>query len=308
MKLAWANALALVTAVVSLSAGAQENSVRITYPPADSIVSGPTRIEATISPPSLVPRVASVMIYANGRLVCTAERQPFACPWDPGTAVRGNHLRVVATLSDGSRLVHSVWTKDLGYAEQVRTDAVLVPVIVTHHGRFVGGLREQDFEVLEDEKPQQVATISSEDSPLDLIVAIDISGSMEDALPDVKNAVKQLLAKLRPGDAVTTTTAARAAPRAPTASVAATRTAAIASRTVPTARRIRHPVWLRFPNVATASAKPSPTQSGRTTPKPRRNQSSLGSSGGSSTSSAKPFTKLASMCQRPTPSRPTSRS
>jgi len=203
MKLAWANALALVTAVVSLSAGAQENSVRITYPPADSIVSGPTRIEATISPPSLVPRVASVMIYANGRLVCTAERQPFACPWDPGTAVRGNHLRVVATLSDGSRLVHSVWTKDLGYAEQVRTDAVLVPVIVTHHGRFVGGLREQDFEVLEDEKPQQVATISSEDSPLDLIVAIDISGSMEDALPDVKNAVKQLLAKLRPGDAVT---------------------------------------------------------------------------------------------------------
>jgi len=43
MKLAWANALALVTAVVSLSAGAQENSVRITYPPADSIVSGPTR-------------------------------------------------------------------------------------------------------------------------------------------------------------------------------------------------------------------------------------------------------------------------
>jgi len=203
MKLAWANALALVTAVVSLSAGAQENAVRITYPPADSIVSGPTRIEATISPPSLVPRVASVMIYANGRLVCTAERQPFACPWDPGTAVRGNHLRVVATLSDGTRLIHSVWTKDLGYAEQVRTDAVLVPVIVTHHGRFVGGLREQDFEVLEDEKPQQVATISSEDSPLDLIVAIDISGSMEDALPDVKNAVKQLLAKLRPGDAVT---------------------------------------------------------------------------------------------------------
>jgi Ca-activated chloride channel family protein len=203
MKLAWASTLAAATAVVSLGAGAQERAVRITYPPADSIVSGPTRLEATITPPDLVPRVASVTFYANGRLVCTADRQPFACPWDPGDAVRGNHVRVVATLSDGTRLIDNLRTKDLGYAEQVRTDAVLVPVIVTDHGRFVGGLRQQDFEIFEDEKPQHVSTITSEDSPLDLIVAIDISGSMEDALGEVKAAVKQLLAKLRPGDAVT---------------------------------------------------------------------------------------------------------
>jgi VWFA-related protein len=203
MKLVWANALAVATAVMSLGAGAQEASVRITYPPADSIVTGATRIEVAISPPAVVPRVESVKFYANGRLVCTAERQPFGCPWDPGTAVRRNQLRVVVTLSDGTQLKNTLWTKDIEYAEQVRTEAVLVPVIVTHHGRFVGGLQQQDFEILEDEKPQQVSTITSEDSPLDLVVAIDISGSMEDALPDVKNAVRQLLSKLRPGDAVT---------------------------------------------------------------------------------------------------------
>jgi Ca-activated chloride channel family protein len=203
MKLAWASALAAAAAVVSLAAGVQDRAVRITYPPADSIVSGQTRIEATITPPDLVPQVASVVFYANGRLLCTAQRQPFACPWDPGDAVRGNHLRVVATLSDGTQLKDNIRTKDLGYAEQVRTEAILVPVIVTDHGRFVGGLRQQDFEIFEDEQPQRVATITSEDSPLDLIVAIDISGSMEDALEDVKAAVKQLLSKLRPGDAVT---------------------------------------------------------------------------------------------------------
>jgi VWFA-related protein len=203
MKLAWASAFAAAAAVVSLAAGVEDRAVRITYPPADSIVSGPTRIEATITPRDLVPQVASVVFYANGRLICTAQRQPFACPWDPGDAIRGNHLRVVATLSDGTQLKDNLWTKDLGYAEQVRTEAILVPVIVTDHGRFVGGLRQQDFEIREDEQPQQVATITSEDSPLDLIVAIDISGSMEDALEDVKAAVKQLLSKLRPGDAVT---------------------------------------------------------------------------------------------------------
>ena len=214
MKLAWAGAVALVVAVVSLGATpdagpppgdgqGQNGAIRITYPPADSIVSGATRIEATITPSDVVPQVASVTFYANGRLVCSTQRQPFACFWDPGDAVRGNHLRVVATLNDGTRLIDNLRTKDLGYAEQVRTDAILVPVIVTDHGRFVGGLRRQDFEILEDEKPQQVATITSEDSPLDLIVAVDISGSMEDALEEVKAAVKQLLAKLRPADAVT---------------------------------------------------------------------------------------------------------
>lgn len=204
MKLVSATALAAAAAaVVSVGAGGQERAVRITYPPADAIVTGPTRIEATITPRELVPQVASVAISANGRAICTTVRQPFACMWDPGDAVRGNHLRVVATLTDGSRLIDNLWTKDLGYTEQVRTDAILVPVIVTDHGRFVGGLQQQDFEIFEDEKPQRVATLTSDESPLDLVVAIDISGSMEDALDDVKAAVRQLLSKLRPGDAVT---------------------------------------------------------------------------------------------------------
>jgi VWFA-related protein len=43
----------------------------------------------------------------------------------------------------------------------------------------------------------------SEEAPLDLVLAVDVSGSMERALDEVKLAVKQLLTKLRPGDAAT---------------------------------------------------------------------------------------------------------
>ena len=80
---------------------------------------------------------------------------------------------------------------------------MLVPVIVTDGGQFVRGLKQQDFEIFEDGVSQPIASLVSEDAPLDLVLAIDVSGSMERALDDVKPAVKQLLSKLRPGDAAT---------------------------------------------------------------------------------------------------------
>ena len=178
----------------------QAPSLRITSPTRETVVSGPTRVEVTLAPAA---DVQTVTFFANGRLVCTAERPPFACDWDPGATVRGHHIRVVATLRDGRRLVDNVHTKDVGYVERVRTEAVLVPVIVTAGGQFVRGLKKQDFEIFEDGVAQPIASIVSEDAPLDLVLAIDISGSMEDALPDVKVAVKQLLSKLRTGDAAT---------------------------------------------------------------------------------------------------------
>lgn len=199
MRAEWFNTLAVV-GIVSMAVGAQTPTLRITWPPHDAIVSGATRLEAIIAPPADVQEVS---FFVNGRLVCTAERPPFACAWDPGGVVRGHHVRVVATLADGRRLVANVRTKDLGYSERVRADAVLVPVIVSHRGQFVRGLKRQDFEVFEDGVAQPVASLVSEDAPLDLVLAIDISGSMEQALVDVKASVKQLLSKLRPGDAAT---------------------------------------------------------------------------------------------------------
>ncbi len=190
-----------ITGIVTIAVGAvQAPTLKITSPAADGVISGATRLEAVVVPQV---EVASVSFFVDGRLMCTTERSPFMCPWDPGTVVRSHHIRVVATLADGSRLVDNLRTKDLGYTERVRTDAVLVPVIVTDGGQFVRGLKQQDFEVFEDGVAQRIASLVSEDAPLDLVLAIDISGSMEHALADVKLAVKQLLAKLRHGDAAT---------------------------------------------------------------------------------------------------------
>jgi Ca-activated chloride channel homolog len=201
----WLGALA-VPVLVSLGVSAAQAPtpmLRITSPGPDDIVIGSTRLEAVVSPEELVPTVQSVTFFANGRLVCTAERPPFGCSWDPGAIVRGNHMRAVATLADGRRLIANVHTKDLGYAEKVRTEAVLVPVIVTDRGEFVRGLKQQDFELFEDGIRQPISSFVNEDAMLDLVLAVDVSGSMEHALPEVKAAVKQFLSKLRTGDAAT---------------------------------------------------------------------------------------------------------
>jgi VWFA-related protein len=207
MRADWFTTLA-VSVLVSIAAGpgivehasGQGPTLRITSPAPETIASGRMRIEVEIQPQVSVKVMTATV---NGLLVCTITQPPFRCTWDAGLAVRSHHVRVVAILLDGRRLVDSVRTKNLGYVEKVRTEAVLVPAIVTDRGRFVSGLKQQDFQLFEDGVAQPLASLVSENAPLDLVLAVDVSGSMEHALDEVKSAVKQLLSKLRPGDAVT---------------------------------------------------------------------------------------------------------
>jgi Ca-activated chloride channel homolog len=191
------------TVLVSTSAARQGAALRILSPTTESIVSGSTRIQIAIQPETETANVKTINYSVNGRLACMVEKPPFACTFEPGEVVRSHHIRVVATMTDGRRLVDNVRTKELGYAERIRTEAVLVPLVVTHGGVFVRGLKQQDFEVFEDGVAQPIASLVSEDAPLDLVLAIDVSGSMEKSLVQVKPAVKQLLTRLRPGDAAT---------------------------------------------------------------------------------------------------------
>ena len=197
-------ALVAVALLTATTLAKQGPALRITAPGPDVIVSGNTRIEVALEPASEIANIKTVTFSVNGRLACMLERPPFTTCWfEPGDVVRGHHIRVVATLKDGRRLVDNLRTKEIGYAEKIRTSAVLVPLIVTNGGMFVKGLKQQDFEVYEDGIRQPIDSLVTDDAPLDLVLAIDVSGSMERALVDVKPAVKQLLSRLRPGDAAT---------------------------------------------------------------------------------------------------------
>lgn len=176
-------------------------TVQVLSPGSDAYVSGPTLLRARIEPPAAA---SSVLWFVDGRQVCTLANPPFECEWDAGSSVSEHLVRVVANLKVGGRVVQTVRTKRLGFTEKVDVDVVQVTVTVTDgRGHFVKGLPKAVFHVSEDGKAQTISHFASEDVPLDMIVAIDISGSMTPAMPKLKKAVKEFLAAVPAEDHVT---------------------------------------------------------------------------------------------------------
>jgi Ca-activated chloride channel family protein len=67
-------------------------------------------------------------------------------------------------------------------------------------GQPVTGLRQSDFEVLEDGVPQEVTTFAAGEFPLTVALGLDRSFSMAKNLPLAKQASQTFLRELKPGD------------------------------------------------------------------------------------------------------------
>jgi Ca-activated chloride channel homolog len=185
---------------------AQEPSVRVTLasPAPEMYVSGPIPLRATIQPASRARDVSRILFYADGRLVCTVMNPSRAeCTWDAGAEVREHLIRVVAELVGGGRVVTSTRTKGLDQVESVRVEVVQITAVVSDRGRFVTGLPPSAFRLFEDGVAQSIAHFTAEGAPLEIVIAIDVSKSMTDAMPQLKTAVKTFLAALGPNDQVT---------------------------------------------------------------------------------------------------------
>jgi Ca-activated chloride channel family protein len=194
-------ACAALTIIVGAQGTPANPQLRILSPGEDAYVSGPTLLRARVDPPD---GVSALTFFVNGRQACALTALPFECEWDAGPAIAEHQVRAVATLKGGTRLVHTIRTKSVGYTERVDVDVVQVTVTVSdEHGRFVRDIPQSAFRVLEDGQPQTITHFASEDVPLELIAAIDISGSMGPAMPRVKTAVKGFLGDVAPEHQVT---------------------------------------------------------------------------------------------------------
>ena len=202
---------AILTLTMTLTVLAQEPAkpelaIRMVLPETDSYVSGVTKLKAEVLPKMLATRVAQILFFADGRQVCNV-LNPIAaeCEWDAGAEVRPHTFRVVGNLIGGGRIVASSRTKGLDQVEKVSVDVVQITAVVTERGRFVSGLQQSQFKLLEDGVTQKIGHFSSEGSPLEIVVAIDVSESMTQAMPQLKNSVKKFLSALGPKDQVTIT-------------------------------------------------------------------------------------------------------
>jgi Ca-activated chloride channel family protein len=174
---------------------------RILSPSADAYISGATTLSASLTPANAATRI---LFFVDGKQVCETVAQPFECSWEAGGSVVAHQIRVVAELTGGGRIVRVLRTRPLGYAEKVDVDVVQVIATVTDGGgHFLTGLPRSAFHVEEDGKPQKISHFGSEDVPLELIVAVDVSGSMTPAMPRLKRAVKEFLGAVPSRDQVT---------------------------------------------------------------------------------------------------------
>jgi Ca-activated chloride channel family protein len=82
-------------------------------------------------------------------------------------------------------------------------DVVRVFVTVTDQdSRLVTTLTRDDFEIRDEGQPQPITLFDNTPQPIQLIVMLDVSGSMEGNLPLLRAGAEQLFARLRPDDRV----------------------------------------------------------------------------------------------------------
>jgi len=193
--------LVLLSAAALAQTARNQPSLRIVSPIEGGLISGKVELRVDLDPPAAA---SSVVFFVDGRQVCSVSAPPLECIWDAGTAVVAHQVRVVANIPGGARIVRTVRTKELGYTEKVTVDVVQVTAtVLDSRGHYVKGLPREAFHVFEDDRAQVMTHFASEDVPLELIVAVDISGSMAPAMPKLKSAVKAFLDAVPAQDQVT---------------------------------------------------------------------------------------------------------
>ena len=78
-------------------------------------------------------------------------------------------------------------------------------------GRIVAGLKASDFQILDEGQVQKIAYFGRESEPLDLVLLLDVSGSMYRHLEQLADAARASLKQLYAGDRVAVALFARSA-------------------------------------------------------------------------------------------------
>jgi len=91
-------------------------------------------------------------------------------------------------------------------SETIRVDSDLVDlkvgVVSLNSQTRVSSLELKDFLVLEDGQPQQISFFAAADAPFDLVLLLDLSGSIADKLKLVRRSAKSFVDATRPLDRV----------------------------------------------------------------------------------------------------------
>ena len=194
----------LVSILPAVSPRAQtEATLRFVSPPPASYVTGAVLLKVAFEGAGGASAIEDVTFFADGKQVCVAPATRMECEWDAGRTVEEHALRAVARLKAGGRVIANVRTRAVSFNETASVEIVQVNAVVTAGGRFVTGLSKGAFRLLDDKEERPILGFDPTGGSLELVLAIDVSGSMKDALPDVQAAAREFLKALAPESKVT---------------------------------------------------------------------------------------------------------
>src|SRR5215218_2298320 len=92
---------------------------------------------------------------------------------------------------------------DEGDVVRVETQLVSVPAVVNDNsGRPLSGLKPENFRLIEDGQPQTIANFGTTETPFEIALLLDTSGSTRDDVALIRAAANSFIEALRPGDRV----------------------------------------------------------------------------------------------------------
>jgi VWFA-related protein len=92
---------------------------------------------------------------------------------------------------------------DEGDVVRVETQLVTVPAVVTDKtGHPIPTLKQENFVVFEDGKPQRLTNFATTEAPFEIALLLDTSGSTREELGLIRDAANAFISALRPGDRI----------------------------------------------------------------------------------------------------------
>jgi Ca-activated chloride channel homolog len=172
-------------------------------PTSDTPIAGSTEFLAAFDPPDMP--FASVDFLVNDEIVCGVKKPPIKCTADVGPRFLPRTVRALARLADKTPVVSDeVTTRGVDF--EWDTGVVSVPVtaqVIDRVGNRVAQVPPSAFRIYEDSVLQKITDFKTEGVPLEIVVAVDVSDSMRDDLPVLKQAVHGFVSKMRLTDNLT---------------------------------------------------------------------------------------------------------
>jgi Ca-activated chloride channel family protein len=188
---------------IVVNTGTDPFRVRIVSPRIAVNLRGKTRVEMSVRLPE-GKQLGELQLFLNDTKVATLFDPPFVQTVDVPYSEGVSYIRAVATLKDdpAAPVEDLVMLNTPQFMEEVNVHLVELPTTVMVGGRHKNDLAQDNFKILDEGKPVNVAKFEYvRNLPLSLGIAMDTSGSMLPRMDEAqKTASKFLQGVMKTGD------------------------------------------------------------------------------------------------------------